>query len=91
VHKEEPWNPSNDQQNQNCGVDPLKIRVVLIDDIPSDARSVDEAVGSREQSSLIESRIVVGEVRVGLSNGLIFGVPPWSGHGSNVEESREIS
>jgi hypothetical protein len=44
VDEHEPWNPPNDHEDQNSGVNPLEVGVVLVDDFASDARSINEAV-----------------------------------------------
>jgi len=46
MDKEQPRNPGNDHQNEDGGVDPLKRGVVLVDLSSSDARAINEAVGS---------------------------------------------
>jgi len=52
VDKEQPGQPGNDHQDEDRGVNPLKRRVVLVDLSSSDARAVNEAVGSMEETSV---------------------------------------
>jgi len=58
MDKEQPRQPGDDHQDKDRGVNPLKGRVVLVNLSSSDARSINETVGSGEDSGVgVESRI----------------------------------
>jgi len=62
VHKEQPWQPSNQHQDKDGCIDPLERRVVFVNLSSSDARAINEAIGSIKQSSMsIDSSVVVVE------------------------------
>jgi len=93
MHKDEPRDPSDNHEDQNCGVNPLECGVVFVDCITSDTRSVNEAVGSiKESHLLIDGRIVVVELilRYVVVCGVVLGIPPRSTHGNNVEKCSQI-
>jgi len=92
MDKEQPWNPSNNHQDESCGVDPLKRRVVFVDLSSSNARSINEAVGSIEDSSiLIQSGVGSKELIVVLTNWVVSGVPPRGHHCGNIKQCSGIS
>jgi len=92
VDKEQPGDPSNNHQNENGCVDPLEARIVFVDGISSDARTINETVGHGKKASvLIQTGVVVVENFVGCINGEVLSIPPRSAHGSNVKEGGKIS
>jgi len=92
VDKDEPRDPGNDHEDQDGGVDPLKGRVVLVDGVARDARSVDETVGSVKETSVSsDGRIVVVEGIVVTVDGVVLGVPPGSDHGADQEDGGNVS
>jgi len=93
MDKDQPGDPANDHEGQDGVIDPLRVSVVLVDDVGSRAGTIDEAVGSIEEIRVpVEPRIVVEErvLVIVRSHSVIFGIPPRSAHGGNVEESCQV-
>jgi hypothetical protein len=92
VDKDQPGQPSNEHKDESCGVDPLERRVVLVDLSSSDARSINETVGSIKQSVVGEESWVrsIETILAGVE-GIVASVPPRSTHCYNVEECRRVS